>query len=258
MPKNNTDAGTSDLPTVVFVHGFLGVGRVPLVNATMFRGVDSLMAGIGAPYLTPSLPRGGSVEQRAAKLARILEKSPARRLVLVGHSMGGLDARLVAARMDPGRRVKAVVTFGTPHRGSPLADQALLGRGALATYAKLRGWRRALVDLSTTSTARFNDTVRDRADVRYLSFAGARPEAETPVWARKMVRAISDTEGDNDGQVSVASARWGDFRGVFRADHWELIGWNLGLARRDIARPFPHLPLLKAAIQDGLNAATGS
>ncbi|MBI2585742.1 MAG: alpha/beta fold hydrolase [Rhodospirillales bacterium] len=249
------DAGKSDLPTVVFVHGFLGCGRLPLIDVAFFRGADALMAGVGAPYLMPSLPRGGNVETRAAALARILDKSDARRLVLIGHSMGGLDSRLVAARMDPGRRVKAVVTLGTPHRGSPLADHALAGKDALAVYARWRGWRPALADLSLVGAARFNDAVRDRPDVHYLSYAGARPEAETPLWARRFQRLIADRDGDNDGQVSVESARWGEFRGVARADHWELIGWNLAFARAEVARPFPHLQLLKAAVDDGLAAA---
>lgn len=248
------DVGKSDLPTVVFVHGFLGCGRLPLIDVAFFRGADTLMAGVGAPYLMPSLPRGGNVETRAAALARVLEKSGARRLVLIGHSMGGLDSRLVAARMDPGRRVKAVVTLGTPHRGSPLADHALAGKGALAAYARWRGWRPALANLSQAGAARFNDAVRDRPDVRYLSYAGARPEAETPLWARRFQRLIADRDGDNDGQVSVESARWGEFRGVVRADHWELIGWNLAFARAEAARPFPHLQLLKTAVDDGLAA----
>jgi triacylglycerol lipase len=247
-----------DLPTVVFVHGFLGCGRIPVINVTMFRGVDTLMASVGAPYLMPSLPRGGNVEARAAVLARVLERSEARRLVLIGHSMGGLDARLVAARMDPRRRIKAVVTLGTPHRGSPLADHALRGNGALATYAKWRGWRPALADLTPAGAARFNDAIRDRPDVRYLSYAGARPEAEMPLWARRFQRMIAHHDGDNDGQVSVTSARWGDSRAVVRADHWELIGWNLGLARAAAARPYPHPALLKAALDDGLKAATGT
>ena len=249
------DAGKSDFPTVVFVHGFLGCGRLPLIDVAFFRGADALMAGIGAPSLMPSLPRGGGVESRAAALARALEKSDARRLVLIGHSMGGLDSRLVAARMDPGRRIKAVVSLGTPHRGSPLADAALAGKGALAAYAKLRGWRPALADLSRAGAARFNDAVRDRPDVRYVSYAGIRPAAETPLWARRFQRLIAAEDGDNDGQVSVASARWGDFRRTVRADHWELIGWNLGLARPAVARPYPHIELLKAAVLDGLGAA---
>lgn len=247
--------GDNALPTVVFVHGFLGCGRLPLVNATMFRGADALMADIGVPYLTPSLPRGGGVERRAEALAEVIAQSPASRLVLVGHSMGGLDSRLVAARMDPGRRVKAVVTVGTPHRGSPLAVRTLADKGALATYARWRGWRPALHDLTPSSLGRFNEEVRDRPDVRYLSFAGARPADETPLWARRFVRAVAEAEGDNDGQVSVASARWGDFRGVVRADHWELIGWNLGRARPEVARPFPYREFLRAAVEDGLAAA---
>jgi triacylglycerol lipase len=143
-------ARDADQPTVVFAHGFLGFGRLPVVNATMFRGVDKLMAGLGAPFLTPQLPRAAGIEKRAAKLARVIERSPARRLVLVGHSMGGLDSRLVAAHMDPDRRVKAVITLGTPHRGSPLADRALAGKGALEAYANWR-WSPALTMPSATA-----------------------------------------------------------------------------------------------------------
>lgn len=61
------------------------------------------------------------------------EDSPAKRVLLVGHSLGGLliraacaDARLKAA----GVRVAGVVTLGTPHGGSRLAG--LLGVGRLA------------------------------------------------------------------------------------------------------------------------------
>lgn len=39
---------------------------------------------------------------------------------LIGHSMGGLDARVVASRWP--ERVASVTTLCTPHRGSPVAD----------------------------------------------------------------------------------------------------------------------------------------
>jgi pimeloyl-ACP methyl ester carboxylesterase len=40
---------------------------------------------------------------------------------VVGHSMGGLVATYLLKRVDGGRRVRNVLTLGTPHRGAPLA-----------------------------------------------------------------------------------------------------------------------------------------
>lgn len=47
---------------------------------------------------------------------------PTNRLILIGHSMGGLVAGLVAVH-DP--KVKAVVTLGTPWHGAPLLDYVI-------------------------------------------------------------------------------------------------------------------------------------
>jgi pimeloyl-ACP methyl ester carboxylesterase len=48
---------------------------------------------------------------------------------VVGHSMGGLVATWLLKRLDEGRRLRAVVTLGTPHRGTPVArlGAAVLG-----------------------------------------------------------------------------------------------------------------------------------
>lgn len=58
----------------------------------------------------------------AQRLAAQREQFPTRRFVLVGHSMGGLVARLVVEDpdLDPGN-VSAVVQVGTPNQGSRLA-----------------------------------------------------------------------------------------------------------------------------------------
>ncbi|HTO06066.1 MAG TPA: alpha/beta fold hydrolase [Myxococcota bacterium] len=40
---------------------------------------------------------------------------------VVGHSMGGLVATYALKRLDSRRRIRRVVTLGTPHRGTPLA-----------------------------------------------------------------------------------------------------------------------------------------
>ena len=63
--------------------------------------------------------------QRGEQLAAaILRQVPgAEREHIIAHSMGGLDARHAIAHV-PGLagRVATLVTIGTPHRGSPVAD----------------------------------------------------------------------------------------------------------------------------------------
>jgi len=139
----------------------------------------------------------------------------------------------------------------TPHRGTVLADWALTGDGPLPFVAR-RWLRPAVADMRPAACARFNREVPDRDDVRYMSWAVARPLPEMPFWARSGGRLIEDREGPNDGQVSVASARWGEHRGTLRADHWEVLGWSLALPDAAVARPFPHLAFYERLVAEAL------
>ncbi|HYO53188.1 lipase/acyltransferase domain-containing protein [Archangium sp.] len=51
--------------------------------------------------------------------------SPDARLILVGHSMGGLVSRYFLECLGGWKDTRALITFGTPHRGSFMALQAL-------------------------------------------------------------------------------------------------------------------------------------
>lgn len=237
-------SGREDPPTFVFVHGFFGCDEIalPFFPIQYFRGVKALMTRLGLPCLMPRLPQGAAVAERAGSLVRALDDAGVSRCVLVGMSQGGLDSRYVAAKLDAAGRVRAVATLGTPHRGSWLADWALESHNPLPAVLR-RLSRPALEDLTLDACARFNDAVPDRPDIPYLSWAGRRPVGEMPLWLRPFGTMLDGREGDNDGQVSVASARWGDFRGIVRADHYELLGWSFGLPNRAKARPFPHLGL---------------
>src|SRR3954453_16753415 len=97
QPPLSTGASASRPPddvAVVLVHGYLCVwpglywyGLRPLRRSLLARGI---------PVLTSRQPRTASVELRAGRLASLLERLQHRRLVLVGHSMGGLDTPWVA------------------------------------------------------------------------------------------------------------------------------------------------------------------
>ncbi|HEX4050771.1 MAG TPA: hypothetical protein VHY19_07850 [Steroidobacteraceae bacterium] len=67
------------------------------------------------------------IDVSAAGLARALEAEPAARLVLVGHSMGGLVARAALGRCSraTAHRIEQLIGLGAPHGGSIGAVQAL-------------------------------------------------------------------------------------------------------------------------------------
>ena len=64
------------------------------------------------------------VEPLARRIDAVLKETGAGQLVLVGHSMGGLVARAYLQRFGDAR-VKRLITLGTPHQGSRLADLGL-------------------------------------------------------------------------------------------------------------------------------------
>lgn len=240
-------------PAVVLVHGFLGFGHVRFLGLDIayFRNVAEALRPLGVSPHVPVLPPAGTVAARAEALAAWLRRLDAERVILIGHSMGGLDGRHLIHHLDPERRVRALVTLGTPHRGSPVARWCLETRGPAQDFARRR-WGAALRDLTPEACRLRNQSLADREDVDYASYAAVRPVAEQPLWLRPFGRLIEREEGENDGFVAAASARWGDFRGTVRADHVELVGWSLGWPSGRCLRPFPHAGFYRRIVEEVL------
>lgn len=228
-------------PAVVFVHGFMGFNeiRLPCKRVTYFRGVKNALTDIGVNCYFPQLPAGGSISDRAKVLAAFLNTISEQKIILIAHSMGGLDSRYVISRLDPAHRISRLITIGTPHRGSAMAEWVLKTPRLINTLARWLG-RSGLEDLRRDTCNRFNATVPNRTDVEYFSYAALRPINEIPLLFRRWARVMATEEGsDNDSQVSVDSAKWGEFKGTLVADHLELLGWNL--SRRRKSQPFDHI-----------------
>lgn len=220
--------------TLVLLHGYLGFAEIGPIS--YFRNLRDMLGRQYGDVLVPQVPPTGSIAERAASLAEQLFSNPARTsFVLLAHSMGGLDARYLIAHLDPDRRIHTLVTVATPHRGSAMATWFLQSSSPLPAWIRYMGTA-AMHDL--TPEVRASQPIPDRSDVTYISYAGHRIREELPL----VLRPYADTiHGDHDGMVPVDSAKWGDFRGVVRADHLELVGWNLGLPDARIARPFDYL-----------------
>ncbi|SFW30830.1 triacylglycerol lipase [Nitrosovibrio sp. Nv17] len=234
-------------PTLALLHGFLGFSRRGPIE--YFRGVGSALRERGIAPLTPEVRPAGTIAERAEALARTLLRGNAETFALVAHSMGGLDARYLIGHLDPDRRIRSLVTVATPHRGSPVAAWALEARGMLPAWIRLVG-RPGLDEL--TPEARLAAPIPDRPDVSYASYAAQRPVAEQPPWLRAFGRIMG---GANDGMVPVESAYWGEFRGILRADHVELLGWSLAPPDGRSLRPFRHADFWVRAAMEAMAAA---
>lgn len=73
--------------------------------------------------------------------------------------------------------------------------------------------------------ARFNEETPDDPKVKYFSY-GAQFE---PTWSnvfRIPWGIVHEHEGDNDGLVSVSSAKWGEYKATLQnVNHLDLVGW---------------------------------
>ena len=110
---------------IVLHHGLFGFGdhKVGPMKLSYFRGIDDAIAARGHPLIVPHVHPTGAVAMRAAQLKQtLLEKMNGQKVVIIAHSLGGLDARYMISRLGMADRVSALVTITTPHRGSTFAD----------------------------------------------------------------------------------------------------------------------------------------
>ncbi len=220
---------------VVLHHGLFGTGDIYVgpLKLSYFRGIDRAIVERGHPLIVTRVHPSSSVQNRARQLKESLLRQlqilgrEHQKIILIGHSMGGLDARYAVAKLGLAERVAAVVTVTTPHRGSPYADWVVrnLGQrlGGMRLVRFLRLDMQAVLDLTTERCARFNEEIHDVPGVRYFSISAAKPWTRIPAFAMHAHRVISAVEGENDGLVSIQSSTWGEHLGVWAADHWHTI-----------------------------------
>jgi triacylglycerol lipase len=223
-----------------------------------FRGVRGLFESLGVRVLGWSGPNITSVEHRAeVLLGRLREHEREGPFNLIGHSMGGLDARCVISSLGGADLVASLTTIATPHHGTEAADwrNRLLRRVGILRPVQRRRLRWLIplaehLEVFTRDWAqRFNDANPDVPSVPIRCWAGSAPfwnvtPLMQPIWPM-MTRA----EGPHDGVVAVASARYRDenFAGTIPADHLAQLGWKLGLNRFD---RFDHFAFFRQILRD--------
>jgi pimeloyl-ACP methyl ester carboxylesterase len=136
---------------VYFVPGLFGFGRLAGYDyfTHMRHGLEARFKarGISVAFEDVPSPPTSSLRERARVLATTVSRtaSPNGVIHLVGHSTGGLDARLVVAQntnlhLNPELmawtpRVRSVISLNTPHYGTPLASYFATVSGTRVLYA---------------------------------------------------------------------------------------------------------------------------
>jgi triacylglycerol lipase len=212
---------------VVLHHGLFGFDelRVGPVRVPQFPGVEQALRRSGHATLLTRVHPCASIARRAGELKanivqRLAEVGLAGPVVLVAHSLGGLDARYMLSHLDMSGIVAAVITISTPHRGASLADfyhHHLNHR--LKIYPFIAGMLDigAAYDLRRERFGAFNEATPDHPGVRYFSVTCSRPWWRVRARLMFSARVVARAEGENDGIVSVSSADWGT-----HLAHWDL------------------------------------
>lgn len=233
---------------IILAHGVcrfdILANRLPRLDNTeddrlhYFRGIRSALRQEGYDVWHSGVEWAAGVATRARGLKRnvdqVLATTGAAKVHIIGHSMGGLDARhMLYDFRDQGvhARVASINTIGTPHWGSSFADWGLEHLGELERLLGRLGLDvAAFRDLRTGPCAEFNARVEDfeaGCGVLFQAFAGTKPIWFVPTLLKLPAHIIQQREGENDGLVSLRSARWCDayFRRRIDADHLNLTGW---------------------------------
>lgn len=118
---------------IILMHGMGGFDQLQApIDLTYFYGViDDLNAhGENLVFATTAPPFDTSEDRAAAlvpQIQAILKQTHKAKVNLVGHSQGGMDARVLASPkgLAMGDVIASVTTVATPHQGSLVADLVL-------------------------------------------------------------------------------------------------------------------------------------
>lgn len=212
-----------------------------------FKGIASHLKKAGFEVYHTSVSFAADVATRARDLKKeiekILEKSGHKKVHIIGHSMGGLDARYMIVNEKMDKKVVSLTTIGTPHWGTSVADVVLEQGmdkfiGIFRKVINLEGIR----SVTTAFCKEFNNYAEpcEAANKVYYQIYYSSQKYESVFLPFQISwQIVNEREGPNDGLVSIQSQKWraklngrnGNCKNVpqhefpIPADHMDQMGW---------------------------------
>ncbi len=163
-------------------------------------------------------------EELARRIRYIVDKSGCGKVNIIAHSKGGLDCRCAISQFGAAPLVASLTTINTPHRGCIFAEYLLnkipdkvrqrIANTYNAALKKLGDstpdFLGAVGDLTESACLSRNESLPDDPDVLYESVMSYCRRAKSGKFPLNIsYPLVRHFDGQNDGLVSVTSARWG-------------------------------------------------
>lgn len=221
-------AAVAVLCKIALVPGAFGndTSSLFLNQADYFKEYKAFFEAKGCLLENIDYPQDATIEMRALVLRDQLERrarSDGYGWTLVAHSQGGLDARFALKSLKM-QGAKALVTIGTPHTGTPLADWGLNqknSRGLSYWFLKIMGgYDLAGLPFLAEMTPEFLEKHKAKfAPVPGVRYAAARGVCRTD--CARSVRVLSwwTQMPPGDGIVPGNNQAYGENLGEYDLDH---------------------------------------
>ncbi|MGI9293327.1 MAG: esterase/lipase family protein, partial [Pseudomonadales bacterium] len=252
MRREQSESVRENYP-IVLMHGLAGFREISIAGIKLFdyfNGVELMLNQMGYAAFAPQVAFFAKPQDRASawfhEIEKIRRDTGAEKVHLVGHSQGGLDARVLVAPNKPaqdtplgplmglgyGHHVASVVTFGTPHLGSVMVDMFNEGdpknakilnavADLISVIARVfsgdpQDANGAIQALGRTYILDyFNPIIEDNPDVPCYTVAGDPETAEltsplfTSSYKELLEIPVAEGGGPNDGLVTLQSGLFG-------------------------------------------------
>lgn len=192
-----------------------------------------------------------SAAELKTQIEQVLKETGSDKVNIIAHSKGGLDSRYMISCLGMENHVASLTTINTPHLGCVWVDHILkkVPDFLVAFIAKRYNslfhvlgdtapdFHGGLMDLTAASCEQLNAKMPDSEQVMYQSSMSVMSKMFSdgfPLW---LSYCFAKEEGENDGLVSVTSAKWGNYLGTISTKRKRGVshGDVIDLRREDIS-----------------------